>query len=712
MSMTRQTRPALVGLALFLWATPAMAWNPFKSAKEAVGSSIEAGGRRLGKGLGAGAVEAIQPALVSTIGTAAQAASSLMADVDTRLTRQVDHAGGVASRLVSETKGALDTSLDRVDNILEKRLLQLEVSATGAVKKLDDAIDRNLHTADDILKARSAQLGAVVSGSIAQADQALERRISQLDEDVALRLGNVDVIATKQRLGLEETLIRVGVIAGLLVFVVFVLRTMWKELATVSARVTGKRGLRRAWSYMLGLLRPVSLQIGAAVLALAVIYLLYDRLPMGARAQAAQLATMHRQQMESSLARFDFSRVRFHASQLEILVPDQGRYYQAMASKAALLRDLLVRPAILATEQGINEVVERVQALERQLGARADADVLTMKALVLWQIGNTKRDEHTAASYCARALRLSPGGFALAPLARHYIRAFLRAPYVAPDTPYGRDAEAIQDLRILAAAPLDDTEGFPLMPVIALDRLMARVDREVTAAYLDLLRAHAEVVRLGTRDPSARRSARVPVETPALLEARKTRGLAAARVVAAWRTFDQAIDSVPGLSGRSAILAIFRMNDASYARATWFLERPQAGDIAPLLSDITDLDLKTKMAPPRIDWEKRYGNLIAGELHAVAELQEANRFKAFEADARDFERAFVDMLVSTPGPQQDEQRRSAALLAAKLSLFVNAPNHKGRIPFASTLVAPDDEKEPKVAEALAAALQLRGLRTL
>jgi hypothetical protein len=288
----------------------------------------------------------------------------------------------------------------------------------------------------------------------------------------------------------------------------------------------------------------------------------------------------------------------------------------------------------------------------------------------------------------------------------------LRAPYVAPGSPYGRDAEAIQDLRVLAAAPIDNAEAFPLMPVIALDRLMARLDREVTVAYLDMLRAHAEVVRLGTGQPADRRGARVPVETPALLEARKARGLAAARVVGAWTNFDQAIDGVPGLSGRSAVLAIFRMNDASYARATWFLERPKDNDIAPLLSDITDLALKAKLAPPRIDWEKRYGNLIASELHTVAELQEANRFKAFEADSQRFERAFVGMLVSTPGAQQDEQRRTAALLAAKLSLFINAPDHKGRIPFASTLVSPEDERDPKVAGALAAAMNLRGLRTL
>ncbi|HEY5282200.1 MAG TPA: hypothetical protein VIM14_05370, partial [Polyangia bacterium] len=438
-----------------LATSPAFAWNPFKSAENAVGDSIKSGGRKLGQGLGQGAVEALQPALASTIATASQAAGTLVADVDTRLTRQVDHAGGVATKLVSETKGALDDSLDKVDHILEKRLLQVQTTAAGLVQKLDNAVDRNLHTADKILKERSAQLGSIMSDSIQQADHALEQRISQLDEAVALRLGNVDVIATKQRLGLEETALHTGVLLGLLVFVIFVLLTLWKEYGKVQLAVAGKRGVQRTLGFLAGFAKPVLLRIAGAGIAVLVIYALADRLPLGARAQAAELAAMHRKEMTASLARFDFSRVRFHASQLEILVPEQGSYYQAMSGKAALLRDLVMRPALLATDSGVAQIVERVQALERQLGDRPDPDVLTMKALVLWQVGTSKRDEHAAASYSARAIRLAGGGFALAPLARHYIRAFLHAPYMAPDTPYGRDTESLLDLRVLAAMPME-----------------------------------------------------------------------------------------------------------------------------------------------------------------------------------------------------------------------------------------------------------------
>ena len=713
-----------VGLAIFLMsalsASSAWAWNPFRSAKDAVGDAIKGGGRKLGEGLGQGAVEALQPALVSTIGTASRAAGTLVADVDMRLTRQVDHAGGVATKLVSETKGALDDSLDKVDHILEKRLLQVETTADGLVKNLDGAIDRNLHTADRILKERSAQLGHIMSDSIQQADQALEQRISQLDEAVALRLGNVDVIATKQRLGLEETALRAGVLLGLLVFVIFVLRTMWSEFASVQSRVASKRGLRRTLGYLAGLARPVVLQIGAAGLAVLIIYALYDRLPFGARTQAAELAAMHRREMAASLARFDFSRVRFHASQLEILMPEQGAYYQAMAGKAALLRDLVMRPALLATDQGIGQIVERVQALERQLGDRADPDVLTMKSLVLWQVGTTKRDEHAAASYSARALRLSPGGFALAPLARHYIRAFLHAPYLEPGTPYGRDAESLKDLRVLGATPVEKDSGFPLASVIDLDRLMGKLDRDLTPAYLEMLQAHAEVLqhlsppqqhRHGRAKEPSTTEASEAAESTTLMQARQRRTLAATQVLTVWRQFEDGIEGIPGLTGKSAVLAIFRLNDATYSRAAWFVEQPRQNDLAPVLADVPSPTLRAKLAPPRIGWEKRYGALITRELHTVAELQEASRFTAFEKENLEFEQAYVGQLVSPPGPTADSKRRSAAILAAKLGLYISDPNQMRRS-VAESLTTPADAQDPATAQALANAMQTRGLRTL
>jgi hypothetical protein len=241
----------------------------------------------------------------------------------------------------------------------------------------------------------------------------------------------------------------------------------------------------------------------------------------------------------------------------------------------------------------------------------------------------------------------------------------------------------------------------------------------LTPAYLDMLNAHAEVLRLlpppSPASPSRRhgRSIDAPLpDSPDLDRARQQRTQAAARVLAAWRQFESGIDDITGLTGKSAVLAIFRMNDASYTRAAWFVEQPQQNALAPLLADVADLTLKTKLAPPRVGWEKQYGALIAREIHTVAELQEANRFAAFEKENRDFEQAYVAQLVTAPGPEKDTQRRAAAVLAAKLGLYINALDRHGRIPVAATLATPDDTKDPATAEALAEAMQTRGLRTL
>lgn len=710
--MLRRVNPrrlaVFAAITLLLTTTPAVAWNPFTAA----GNAIRSGGKNLGQGLGEGAVEAIQPALVSTIGTAQAAASTLVADVDIRLTRQVDHAGGVASRLVSQTKGAVDDSLSQVDRILEKRLLQAEVAGNGIVRRLDGAVARNLDKADGILKERSAQLGQIVSSSIQQADHALEQRIAQLDEAVAVRLGNVDVIASKQRIGIEETLVRAGALLALLVFVVIVLRTVWSRYVAMQAALDGRQGVARVLAYLTGFARPVLLQLLAAGVVVAVLYGLYDRLPRGARGQAAALAATHRRAMNDGLARFDFSRVRFHAAQLEVLLPEDGAYYQAMAGKAELLRDLVMRPALLATQQGVSQIVDRVRSLERAMGNRADPDVLTMKALVVWRVGDSKRDEHAAASYCARALRLSPGGFALAPLARHYIRAFVHTPYLGPDALYGRDSESLEDLRVLASAPQAEDEAFPLAPVLALDRSILMLDRELVPAYLAMLNAHADVVRLAGAAPARSRRSGTPTEAPELLSARERRLASAQRVLATWRSFEDALAAIPGLSGKSAVLAIFRLNDASYTRAAWFVEQPRAIELAPLLAQLDDVELRAKLAPPRIGWEKRYGHLIGSELHGVAELQEANRFTAFEVQNRDFERAYVGQAVAAPGPERDALRRNAAVLAAKLGLYVNDVLERRRRSVASTLTTDADQQDPATAAALTEALQTRGMRTL
>lgn len=704
-------RTLCVGIATWSCLIPLPAWalNPFSAIGDKVSSTIQSGGKSLGQGLGEGVVEAIQPALATTIQTASQAAQGLVGDVELRLNRQVDHAGDVASRLISETRGTLDESLLQVDGILEKRILQVEYTGGKLIRQLDKAVDRQLSTADRILKERSTQLGTIVSDSISEADQALEARIEQLDQAVALRLGNVDVIATKQRLGLEQSLLRAGVLLAILIFVVYVLWTLWRQIDPIRTRLLETYGWKRGWGFLREFGYVLGIQLLGAGVAIVILVVLYNRLPFGARAQAQALSVLHRTELDQSMARFDFPRVRFHASQLEILVPEDSAYYQAVATKADLMRDMILRPALLATPQGQSQIVERIQTLERQLGKRADPDLLTLKAFVIWQLGDSKRDEHQAASLCGRALRLSPGGFPLAPLARQFIRRFLHAPYLGKDQFYGRDAESLDELRVLAFTPIEE-RGFPLAPILTLDRLLSRLDREVTSPYLSMVKAQADVALAMSQLPKAapKRGASQS-DYSAVTEALAVRNSQAEFVLEAWREFDRKLEQTPMLIGKSAVLAIFRVNDATYTRAAWYVENPDATTLAPLLSEIKVPEMRAKLAPPRVGWEKRFTPLMANELRKLAAFQEADRFSNFEKRCWEFENAFVEQALAAPN--HETLLLQAEIAAARLGLYISGTTRGQRIPAALTLT--DIPLDPKtISPALDQALQTRGLRFL
>jgi hypothetical protein len=636
----------------------ARAWNPLKSAARSAAT---------------GAVEAIQPVLAATIDHTFASGHELVADVDRTLDRSVDHVQTLAGVVLTQADDKLAARVSQIDGTLEKRILQVEHAAGGVVRELNEGIKKDLAQADEILASRIHQVDGVVHGALTQADAILAERIDQLDEVVGRRLGNVDVIATKQRLAIEQTLLRVAVLIGLVVFVVIVLVRLWRRYGEVTDHLADDQPARR-WLITRALAASLGLQVGAAAVAAGVLFVLYQRLPMGAALQAQELVAQHQRALEESLATFEFARVRFHASQLEVLMSEDGRTYRAMAAKGELMRDVLARPTLLSSASGISSVMERVQAVERLLGDRGDADLLVVKALVTWRVGQSRRDEHEAASLCARALRLRPQGFALAPLARAYVQDFLNAPYFDAETPLGQDAESSDDLRaVLTAVEVEDT-GSPLATTVALDELMRTLDRASSQAYVEMLQAHAAALRAGGAAAGD--------------EARRLRTAKARQVVAAWDAFDRAVEGVPGLAGTAAVLAVFRLNDAPYSRAKWFALQPDTADVAPLLGSgdrRLPPELRVRLAPPRIAWSARYGSLL-GRTRDLLEFQESARWKRLERETQAFDRALVALLVAGPGADQPQLSRRAALEAARLGLYVDGPSGGARVPYAVVLV--------------------------
>lgn len=671
--------------------------------------------KNAGRDLVAGAAESLQPVLASTL-----------ANAEARATRLEDHIGTVAGGLVDKVSAQGQERLDQVDRILEARLLQgqlvardatdhalsgvdqllrntlarAEKTADKVITRLEAATSRTLQQASDLLAARVAEVGREVDGAIEKADRTLAARIAQIDEVVGRRLGNVDVIASKQRIAIEETAVRVAVLIGVVVFIVFVLRRLYAQYGQLT-RQTGYR--TRALLRGLGV--PLLGHLFVAGLGAAVLVVLYARLPLGARAEASALVAVHRDGFADSLARFDFARARFHASQLEYLAPADAASNGALLAKTELVRDVFERPTLLATDAGIAELWKRLDDARRLAGRAPDPDLLVLEAMLRWQTGATRRDELHAASLCARALRVRPrlGGFALAPLARAYIETFVDTPYVEADQGVGRDRYALEDLRaVLEDAPQVGAEH-PLAARVALLRLMRTLDGESTTAYAAMVEQHRTML-----------SARARHAWIAALVARAARNEYGNAVLAAWQTFDRELAAYPELARDPMVLTVFRLDDAQFTRAKWFVDHPGQDALAPLLGAAVVADRarvatpeeRLAMVPPRVVWARRYRALIEGPARALFELQEANRFAAMERAAYTFEQAMI--AAAQPGGTP----LAAAEAAAQLGLYVRQdPLHASRVPLADVLLPPEhaaSAADPRVADAKLA----RGIRML
>ena len=651
---------ALVPVAVLVIAgipRTAEAWNPLKSA---------------GNSLASGAAESLQPVLAGTIDHAAVAGHSLVADVDARVGKNVDKIQQAATVLLGQANQDLAGRVDQIDDRLDKRIRQIQRTASGAIADLDGRVKEDLQTVDHILDARVQQIDGVVKGALNQADAILEQRIDQIDETVGRRLGNVDVIATKQRLAIEQTLLRVAVMIGLVIFVVIVLVRLWRLYGRISDELVKEprpaehhtRSRRRYVATRLA--GSAVLQLGAAAVAAGVLFVLYHELPLGAAKQAEELVAQHEQGLKESLDTFDFTRVQFHASQLELLTPEKQRHDRAMAAKGDLMRDIFLRPTILGTPEGVSSIVNRVGAVEQLLGDEPDPDLLVVKATVLWEVGQSRADEREAASLCTRALRVRPSGFALAPLARDQIETFLASPLFDEETPLGRESESASNMQAVINNVIMERGAFPLAAKIEFDRLVRRLERTSSNAYYEMLVAQAELTRLRA----------APATTPtALQEARTVRNGRARAVVEAWDKFDAKIEDVPGLAGSPLVLAVFRLDDVPYIRAKWFLVHPDASDPAPALL-LLKASERALYTPPRLGWDARYGSLL-GQTRLLVESREARRWNYLEKQTLDFEAAFANLQRATSGGRLpgdlDDLRRLAALPAANLGLFVDRP---------------------------------------
>lgn len=684
-----------------------------------------------GSELGSGVVEKLEPMLARTI-----------ADADSRLTTQETHVGNIVGGLIGQTSNELGTRLGQVDGILEKRILQVQLgvdqvldhgldkidgvarariaqlddSLAARIKQVDAAAARTMNQADGILKSRIADLGQAANAAVDRADQALDARIQQLDEVAGRRLGNVDVIATKQRLGLERTITRVAWLIALIVFIVVLIRALWTEYLKRESTITGAApGTARAWRYVTVLGKPLLRHAVVGGVVAVLLAVIPPRLPMAAVQDQQALTQQHYADLELAVQKLDWTRARFHASQLEFLEPDNAVHYQALAAKADLLRDVLSRPTALATPAGVKTILDEVQALERLQDGRPDPDAQTVRAMIQWQGGATRADEHQAATLAARALWSTPRGFTLAPMARLLVQAYRHAPVAAVDDDPALDS--VGGLDAALAIPVAVAAGSPFEGATELFGLMQRLDDDSSDAFLEMVEAQV-AVHTPAAD-AAKRSA-----------AKAVRNVAADRVVKAWQQFDDALRASPVLGGNALVLSVFRLNDVMLTHALWFTTDPTTDTWPKKLAALNGAGDKAKklaLAPARAVWARRYAALLQGPARELIELQEADRFEAMEADTLTFEAALAalggapapsaDVAANGKGKQgpkrgatavaapatADGRKLAAANAAAALGLYQQTPGAPARTPVALALAGDVKALDQKLEAAAAQA---------
>jgi hypothetical protein len=769
----RAHRLLLVVFVLFVARPePAQAgiWDPLKAAAKKVKKVAHGVGQLVGIP-GGGFVESLTAPSIRKLRGAGK---EVVGDAEEALKRRVDQAGGVASRLIAETNKGLAEQIARVDRSVEARILQVDVAANKTIDHAFGRLDRSIGRVDKMARDRINQIAAksnelidhagkeaskllaeadevmtrriedvreLVHTTILEADQVAEARIAQVDEMAGRRIKNLDVVATRLSLNAERALLRVAGLAAVVIFVAFVLwrlfveaGTAWRtpvvgNIGTVGGRVTKAAAIASPRFFT---------QLAFAAVAGGALWLLAGHLPKDAESRAAAQVKFHVGAMDDAFAAYDFTMVKYHASQLEVLGDGDAARIRVVVRKADLLEKLFLRPAVLQTPGGIREVMADVAAIAREL-KQPDPDLEVIKGYVLWQVGATRSDEYEAAVFCADALEMRPGdlpgGFMLRDLAKNYLRAFLHDPYLPPQGSAATATELDRLRRVhdkVAAEPPSPDADPQFQHVLEFNGLIAVLDRASTKAYLEMLSAHADVVLAG-------KGWKKPQPVPAAMRAALDLRLAAAtELIEAWRAFDERLEESPWLADDPTALAAFTLDDAVLSHALYFQVVPDATELPPRFfvdppeqaaqppagpapagkkpaaAKQLSAELRVKTAPLRVAWERRYAALIGDRSQDLLAFEETSRFRAFEARAARFEAAYVDFLVALRGkaekPLLVTRASAAALGAAQMGLYRDGKPEAGRI--VEDLRASGGDLTPDAGKEIATQHEWRRLRFL
>lgn len=634
----------------------ALAWNPFKS----VVKTVKKVGGFVGGVIGAPVGGFVGAATSPTIRNAEASAMRVTADLDDRMKARIN----------------------QMDEAMGKRIAQMDASMRDRILQLDDAAKQRIVQVDEVLKNRTNQLNLVLTTAINDVDRSLKQRIEQLDQVAETRIGNLDVVASKASLSFEQSFIRVIGAGCVLVFVSVVIWRVSRKVTEYWAIHGGPVALANSLGGVAktkNLRNTLFAEAGVAAAGLAVLYCVVYFMPGGARARQRELSAVYVSAFDRAYTSFDLDRARFLAAQLQAIEPTNERN-RARLLKAELVRDVFSRPGLVQTMEGLNELSSRISQIDTY--ARGDdADVPALKAYIQWQVAADRQDELDAVKLVAIAIeagsRNNFEGFLLLPVVSPYITAFVSAP-----TPglAKADLDRFASLATKAEQHLR-TAGQEQFAALAhawvFNAASQRLDTAISQPYVDMLQAHAEVVRLRGKAESA----------AAQKQEKDKRTQWAKEIIAAWGAFDREMETNAFLRGTTSPLASFGLNDAVLATAKWFEATPDTDKLPPLLangaadvragseSEFAALPApadRPKLAPARIAWRDKYQDMLGGVATDIVDAEESDRFRRFEQATRLMEYDLVQYWTADQANSYlvRDRGNAAVLSAAALGWYV------------------------------------------
>jgi hypothetical protein len=712
----------------------------------------KAAARAIGDAISPGVSSLAEAASTPVFRNAESTGRRLLYDFEGVTARRLDQAGSLVNKAVDNAFENTGKLAAQIDLSLEARIMQLDKSVNGTIdnvgqearatlltvdqvighniararkaaldvlERVDQSVEDRLTQLDEMLRLRLGDVSQMIQTTLAQVDEIAKARLDQLDEIAGRRIGNLDVVATKQGLSLEAMLVRLATLLGAFFFFAFLMWSAWTNFVKHSELIEHLRsndsgtGIERLTiKRKLGLW---TLQTAFALACFAAVVAVASYLPKPAEARRSAQVADHARALGNAVRGYDFSSVRYHYSQLEILRPGDPSF-KSLAMKADLLRDIFERPARLHTADGLREL-ERQLNQAREL-APEDPDFLVLTGYVIWQAGTTREDELDAAYQCAQALtmkrrgmvieRFMGGNFMLRPLAENYVRRFRHDPYQAAA---GTDEKQKLDEIASVQIPQTPSRMEELAQVLAYNELVAKLDDEMMPAYVEMLEAHAAYAAAATPTPSKVKTAAKTYDVEAATKARAARSKAAADVVAAWLAFDRALADSDELAGDPASLNAFTLDDAIMSQAMYFWaqahddegkEIPLKADVLPDVGVLTFFDgaaptaaqkkanrvvaaeqeklrLRAAARPLRTVWAERMSPLLGTYTQDVLAKEEADRFRVLEKRVNDLATGWAEMKKAADGKidlgAKDAQKNlraktaNAAIAAAEIGVW-------------------------------------------